>query len=139
MSLTALDVETISRGLDHCKFFVSNEYELDMLLTKLNIGLDVLLSKGITVITTLGIQGTRLVDRSENYIIRAFPVQKVVDPSGAGDAWRGGFMYALTQNFSYREAIRFGNALASLTVEQKGAVNYHASLDLVTERSKQIP
>ena len=48
----------------------------------------------------------------------------VVDPTGAGDAFRGGFYAALHHGRSSRDALAFGNRVASLSVATQGAQNH---------------
>ena len=45
---------------------------------------------------------------------------KVIDTTGAGDAFNGGFAYALAEGLSIIEAIRFGSATAALSVTRLG-------------------
>ncbi len=48
----------------------------------------------------------------------------VVDPTGAGDSFRGGFYAALLHGRSSREALAFGNKMASLSIATQGAQNH---------------
>ncbi len=49
---------------------------------------------------------------------------EVVDPTGAGDSFRGGFYAALLHGRSSREALAFGNRVASLSIATQGAQNH---------------
>ncbi len=53
----------------------------------------------------------------------------VVDPTGAGDAFRGGFYAALHRGRSSREALAFGNRMASLSITTQGAQNHMIDWD----------
>jgi ribokinase len=74
---------------------------------------------GQTAVVTLGSQGAMWVSPTSKAVIPSFKV-KVVDTTGAGDAFNGGFAVALGEGMSLEEAIRFGNATAGLSVTKPG-------------------
>ena len=81
---------------------------------------DVFLGKGVkNVIITLGKNGYYAKNAREEIAGRAVPAD-VVDTTGAGDAFNGGFVAALAENKSLREALRFANAVGGLAVEKIG-------------------
>jgi len=74
------------------------------------------------VIVKRGAQGQLLYDSSKRrrYEIPAYPV-RMIDPTGAGDAFCGGFLVGYTQTFDPIRGAMFGNVSASLAVEGSGA------------------
>jgi len=56
--------------------------------------------------------------------IPAYSVKKVVDPTGAGDAWRGGFLAAFCSGADIQTCLKIGNVMASFAIESYGTVNY---------------
>jgi ribokinase len=120
----ALPDELIS--LPH--FLVPNETELG-LLTNQNVNdisssekaAKVLLERGAqTIIVTLGANGALLVTRENTKHIPPFKVN-VVDTTAAGDAFIGGFAYALLQGKSLEESVRYGCACGALATTKFGA------------------
>jgi ribokinase len=82
---------------------------------------DVLLEKGArAVIVTLGEAGALLHTSNESTLVPAFNCGRVVETAGAGDGFTGGFAAALARGDSPMEAVRFGCALASLSVTRPG-------------------
>lgn len=69
---------------------------------------------------TLGEKGAFLHGGAGTAMIPAFRVAHVVDTTGAGDAFNGGFATALAEGKSPLEAIRFANATAALSVQKPG-------------------
>jgi ribokinase len=69
---------------------------------------------------TLGENGALLHGAEGTHRIPAFMVEKVVDTTGAGDAFGGGFAVALSEGQSPSEAVRFGCATAALSVQKPG-------------------
>ncbi len=69
---------------------------------------------------TLGENGALLHGEAGTHFVPAFKVAKVVDTTGAGDAFNGGFAAALAEGRSPLEAVRFGCATAALSVQKPG-------------------
>ncbi|MGA7782287.1 MAG: ribokinase [Paraburkholderia sp.] len=82
---------------------------------------DVLLAKGVgTVIVTLGEAGALLHSASQSVLIPAFKCGRVVETAGAGDGFTGGFAAALARGADPVDAMRFGCALAGISVTRAG-------------------
>jgi sugar/nucleoside kinase (ribokinase family) len=78
-----------------------------------------------TVVVKMGEHGAFLMSRNEYFTCPAFPLESVVDPTGAGDTFAGGFMGALsrmgrTTETNLRRAVVYGCVLASFAVEEFG-------------------
>jgi len=69
---------------------------------------------------TLGEKGALLHGEAGTHMVPAFKVEKVVETTGAGDAFNGGFAVALAEGQSPVDAIRFGCATAGLSVQKPG-------------------
>ena len=74
-----------------------------------------------TVVIKRGSKGAALYSNmGEKKTIGVYPIDKVIDPTGAGDTFGGGFVSALAQGKTYEEALVLGSALASICVEGVG-------------------
>jgi ribokinase len=71
-------------------------------------------------VITLGENGALLGGEAGSVLVPAFPVAEVVDTTGAGDAFNGGFAVALAEGMRPIEAVRFGCATAALSVQKPG-------------------
>jgi ribokinase len=81
----------------------------------------VLLKKGVeTVVVTLGRNGALLVQPDHAEHIPGFEVN-AVDATAAGDVFNGTLAVALAEKMSLKDAIRFANAAAALSVTKLGA------------------
>jgi ribokinase len=69
---------------------------------------------------TLGERGALLYGADGDHLVPAIPVSKVVDTTGAGDAFNAGFAVALAEGRPPAEAVRFGCAVAGLSVQKPG-------------------
>jgi ribokinase len=84
-------------------------------------GADFLIGKGVKIVAVkLGGDGCYITDGRERHLIKAFKV-KLVDTTGAGDAFCAGFLYGLLKNKSLYECGRLGNFVASKCVKKMGA------------------
>lgn len=82
---------------------------------------DILLKKGAgTALITLGEAGALLHSKTQSTLVPAFKAGAVVETTGAGDAFNGGFAAALAEGASPLEAARFGAAVAGISVTRPG-------------------
>lgn len=65
-------------------------------------------------------KGAVVVSREKTWALKAFPVDEVVDVTGAGDLFAAGFLYGYTNGFSLEDAARLGSYAASLVIQQVG-------------------
>lgn len=72
-------------------------------------------------VITCGAEGSSIVTNGERIDVPCVPVAKVVDTTGAGDAFAGGFLFGLTHDFSPYQAASLGAACASETISHLGA------------------
>ena len=82
---------------------------------------------GNVVVVTMGDRGAMAFDGDRIHYAPAFPVH-AVDTTGAGDVFRGGFIYALVHRLPIDEALRTANAAAAVSCTRLGALNGVPSL-----------
>ena len=93
------------------------------------------LEKGVkNIIITLGSKGVYFANLDESYFIEAFKLKnKVLDTTGAGDAFNGAFAYALSKNQDNRDALTFANKVAGISTTRRGAASSMPTLNEVDE------
>ena len=93
---------------------------------------DVLLRKGVgAAVITLGGQGSLLHTATQSLHIPIYPAGKVVDTTGAGDAFNGGFAAALARGETPERAAHFGSATAGISVTRPGTAPSMPTLEEV--------
>ena len=100
-----------------------NESELHLLTKEQNVDKSIkeVLSMGPEkVIVKFGSKGAKCFSENENIAVGVYPVKKVIDPTGAGDVFGGGFISGLVDGLSIKEAMLRGSALASFCIEDFG-------------------
>ena len=93
-----------------------------------------LLKLANTIIVTRGEQGSLISTPDGEISIPAVKAKKVVDPTGAGDAYRGGLISGLLQGKSIEHCARMGSACASFSVECYGTQDYSFSSEEFNDR-----
>jgi sugar/nucleoside kinase (ribokinase family) len=87
---------------------------------------------GNIVVVTMGEHGAMAFDGERLHREPAFPVH-AIDTTGAGDVFRGGFIYALVHGLPIDQALRTANAAAAVSCTRLGALNGVPTLDEVRE------
>jgi adenosine kinase len=130
--------EGLKEGVRHARFLVGNDYEIARVMTLTGFTVDQLVHDGIIVVTTLGGEGVRYRDSETDLYVPAFSDKPFVDPTGAGDAWRAGFLTGILRKTSIEEALRLGNSLASFAVACYGTANHSPTAAEVEERADSL-
>jgi ribokinase len=81
----------------------------------------ILLERGVeTVILTLGARGALVRSKDRTQHVPAVDAGRVLDTTGAGDAFNGGFAVGISEHQSILDAVRFGCTVAGLSVTRHG-------------------
>jgi ribokinase len=105
--------------LDSIDLLIANHHEYAGMCKTLGIDRDELISRVPMAIETRSGDGAVLYDQGKEHFIPAVPVP-CVDPTGAGDAFRAGFLTAYAAGYSSEDACRIGAVTASFVVETCG-------------------
>ncbi len=154
MAMSWITHKDLEKGVYGARWLIGNDYEIALILKTLKITIHDLVSQSVNVITTLGEKGVRYEGKLktqsskfktetqkvklETIEVPAYEVEKVIDPTGAGDAWRGGFMAGITEGYEIKDCLVIGNAVASFAVEHYGTVNYKIGKEILSERVYKI-
>lgn len=138
MALTWLKDKELIEGVINARWLVGNDYEIVSILKRIKKTVGELIRQELSVITTLGETGVLYQARKEVYKVKGYKVHKVVDPTGAGDAWRAGFIAGIVEDKSIPYSLRQANALASFAIEKYGTVNHHPSKNQIEMRAKKL-
>lgn len=123
-SLPMWNKSDLIEAIEGSHFLIVNDYELSLIMSKTGLDKNALLSKTGTLITTLGEQGSRLSTLESDIAVPPFKLEEVVDPTGAGDAYRGGLLSGLARGLDIGECAWIGSVCASYAVETYGTQEY---------------
>ena len=111
------------RILELVNIYKSSQPEIEKVTNQsdLNLAMKAIHDYGVKiVIVTLGIKGAVLSVEGNVYDIPVYKSEKIVDPTGAGDAFIGGFLVEYISDANYRRCACVGSAVASIVIETPG-------------------
>lgn len=135
--LTPMSGTKLSLGARIAEVIVGNDYENELLFRKTGLKKSQLLKMNKIVITTFGAKGSIIETGTDKWMIPPLRAKKVVDPVGAGDAYRAGFMAAYVKNLPLPVCGRLGSLVAVYAVETAGTQEYKFSLLELRQRFRQ--
>ena len=111
--------------ISEADIIIGNDYEIVMLLRNSGLSREKILEQVSLLVTTLGKEGVRVQAADGQQIeVPACKVKACVDPTGAGDSFRAGFLLGLAQGKSLQDAAAMGNVAAAFCVEVQGTQSY---------------
>jgi adenosine kinase len=119
-----MDGPDIAVGIDACRILVCNEYEFGLIARKTGRSEAELEQTIPIVIVTLGEKGSRIKTEKETFEIPIVSPRRVADPTGVGDAFRGGLLKGLLHNASWPLCGRLGALAATYCLEEVGTQNH---------------
>lgn len=111
-----------------------NEYEALMITKHFDLSLEDIAAKLPFVVRTLGHEGSELLTGGTRTLIPVCTAAVVKDPTGCGDAFRGGFIHAYLQGHDLVTCCRLGSVMGSFAVEHAGGQNHKPSRSAIFER-----
>jgi len=135
-SLPVLAAADVAEAIDGCRILISNDYELEMIMNKTALDKKDLIRRAGTVIVTLGEKGSQIITAKGETNIPVVKPRTVEDPTGAGDAYRGGLISGLVRGKDIEQSARLGSVCASFAVECYGTQEYRFSPEEFEERLK---
>jgi adenosine kinase len=108
-----------------------NDYEGQLVAEKTGKALEELSLSLQAVIVTRGEHGVELIRSGKVTAVHAMRASDVVDPTGCGDAFRGGLLHGLIQGMTLEESVEIGAVIGALKIAHPGGQNYRTSWDEV--------
>ena len=133
-SLPMLEAGDLTQSIEGCRILIANDYELELITSKTGLKKAALLKLADTIIVTQGELGSLVSTQDDEFKIPAVKAKKAVDPTGAGDAYRGGLISGLVHGKSIEDCAKMGSVCASFCVECYGTQDYRFSKEEFNER-----
>ncbi|MCL5435973.1 MAG: carbohydrate kinase family protein, partial [Patescibacteria group bacterium] len=129
-AITALKTGQLKYCLKNCLAAIGNDYEIDIILKRSKYHF----TSSQILITTLGDKGSKIFAEGRVYRIPAARPTKVVDPTGAGDAYRSGLIKGMLEGYSWDKTGKLASVVAVYAVEKYGTQNHKFSWGGVKKR-----
>ncbi len=149
MQLPALDSEDLKNMVEGATILIGNDYEISLLSDKLQVTSYKLLETVTILITTLGEKGSiiqtaglsgspsRSPGPPGRWSIKAGKPNKVLDPTGAGDAYRAGFLAGYLKNLDLKTCGQMGSVASCYAIEKYGTTSHRFTVQEFCERYKE--
>ena len=123
--LPMFDGADLLRFVDQATWVAVNDYEAKMLAERTGKSLAELSKSNLKgLIETLGADGCRVWINGEATHVAGIKAAAVVDPTGCGDAFRGGLLYGLSQGWDLVRSVTLGNRIGAIKIAAAGPQNY---------------
>ncbi len=137
-SLPVWDAKELLQAIKGSKILIVNDYEFELVVNKTGLKKKELLDITGAIITTLGEAGSQVFTPNGEISISAAKNRHVSDPTGAGDAYRGGLLSGLARGLDVEQSAKMGSVCASFAVECYGTQDYSFTPDEFTERLREL-
>jgi len=121
--------EQLRDGVLGATYVIVNDYELELLRQKTGLRDEDILAKSEALIVTRGEHGSTVVTSSARVDVPAVTPRRIVDPTGVGDAYRGGLMKGLAVGLPVDTAARLGSVAATYALEHLGGQSHAYTWD----------
>ncbi|MBI4770310.1 MAG: carbohydrate kinase family protein, partial [Chloroflexi bacterium] len=129
--------DVLREGIAGCELLVVNDYELGMIERKTGWTQAQVLGQAATLVVTRGEAGATIYANGTEASIPVVPPERLLDPTGVGDAFRGGLLTGLSRGWSWELAGRVGALAATYCLEQVGTQNHSYSRAEFVQRFRQ--
>lgn len=134
-SLPGQTKEGLEALLSGASLTIVNDYELALMREKLSLtSEEELFSKCDRFIVTLGEKGSYGMEKGTLTDVSVVPVQKAIDPTGAGDAYRAGLLKGLAEHATLERCMQFGATAAAYAVECAGTQEHTFTIEAFNQR-----
>lgn len=132
-----LSADDLAGGIQRSRMLIANDYELALIMKKTGWSEKDIMKETEILVTTLGGEGSRIQTRNGSLAIPPGKPKKAKDPTGAGDAYRAGFIFGLLNEWPLPVVGRFAGIIACYTVETYGTQAHTFTLDEVQSRYRE--
>ncbi len=137
MQLPRLERDDLEKGCRSARIVAGNDYEFGMMAEKLGVTEPELRRIAPITVMTRGEAGALITVDGEEYEIPPAKAREVLDPTGAGDAFRAGFVVGLHRGWPWPVVGRVAALTAVHAVERKGPQQHTYTVDEFRARYRE--
>ncbi len=132
-----MDGAQLKDGITGAHIVICNDYEFELIRQKTGMSEGDVLAAAGALLVTRGEHGSSVYTAGARVDVPAVPPDRVVDPTGVGDAFRGGLMKGLAQGRPLPECARMGSVAATWALEHLGGMSHAYSWPEFVRRYEQ--
>jgi adenosine kinase len=126
--------DELSAGISGARLVMCNDYEFELIRQKTGLGEDSILEQAQTLVITRGEEGCSLYEKGSRVDVTAITPHRIVDPTGVGDAFRGGFMKGIAGRKALKECAQIGSVAATYALEHLGGQSHSYTMKEFSDR-----
>ncbi|MGO4307318.1 MULTISPECIES: carbohydrate kinase family protein [unclassified Cupriavidus] len=126
--------EDLRQFIELASYVTVNDYEAQVLLSRTAWTSAEVAAKVRAFIVTHGERGASIFADGQQYAIPAVPAERVVDPTGCGDAFRGGLLYGIENGLDWETTGRLASLMGAVKIAQQGPQNHWLSREEIGNR-----
>jgi len=119
----------LADGIKGAAIVICNDYELELMKQKTGLDEDAIVTQADALIVTRGEHGSTIRQGTKETSVPAVPPHSIVDPTGVGDAFRGGLLKGIAAGWSLDVACRVGSVAATYALEHLGGQSHAYTWD----------
>ncbi|MCK4742980.1 MAG: carbohydrate kinase family protein [Sulfuriflexus sp.] len=131
------DGDDLKTFIDQATYVTVNDYEMQLMQDRTGLSPHEIAERVDTLIVTLGAKGSHIYTKQHRLEIPAAPVNEINDPTGCGDAYRGGLLYGIMNGMDWENTGRIAALMGALKIEKHGTQNHDYSKDEIEAKFKQ--
>ncbi|MEE8567833.1 MAG: carbohydrate kinase family protein [Anaerolineales bacterium] len=132
-----LDADDLRQGIEGCQALFSNDYEVGLIEDKTGLSLEAIREYADFVVITYGEDGANLYTDDDEFHIAAVKPQTIIDPTGVGDAFRGGFLKGYMHDLSLERCGQMGSLAATYCLEAESPMSHQFDMETFINRFRQ--
>lgn len=126
-AMPLFDGDDLKQFIDQATWMAVNDYEYELVHDRTGMDAREIATHLDALIVTRGEKGSEIYADGTMYHIPVVKAEKIVDPTGCGDAYRAGLLYGLTNGFDYQTTGRIASLLGSIKIATAGTQNHYIS------------
>lgn len=133
-ALPILTGDDLVSCIDKASWCTVNDYELQLVVDKTGLTVEQIAERLDALVVTLGAQGSRIYTGGKVVEVSCVPAETIADPTGCGDAYRGGLLYGLDQGWDVVRAAKLASVMGAIKIAHRGGQNYAPSREVIAQR-----
>lgn len=131
MQLPRMSDEDLLEGIEGAEVLIANDYEMGLIESRIKNQES---RKPKIIITTLGAKGSIIDAGGRKVEVKAAKPKEVLDPTGAGDSYRAGFLAGYLRGFDLKICGQMGSIASCYVVEKYGTTNHRFTIQEFKKR-----